>query len=291
MSRLDDAHAPFLEHILHPSDFTEGGGNAFAHALRAALVARCRLILFHVEAGQGETEWSDFPGVRDTLKRWGLIPPDADRAAVPALGIEIRKVVGHDTDPVHSILHFLERHPVDLIVLAPHRHAGAAHWLHRSVAEPVARRSGTMTLFVPHGVRGFVAPETGAVALDSVVIPVAATPDPRPAIRGAARLVQRLQCPAGTFTLLHVGGPGSAPAVPTPEVPGWTWNHVTRPGDVIETILQVAEETAAGLIVMATDGRNGFLDALRGSHSERVVRRAQCPVLAIPQGASVERSL
>lgn len=291
MSRPDDTQVPILEQILHPSDFTEGSGNAFAHALRAALVAQCRLILFHVETDQGGTDWSDFPGVRDTLKRWGLIAPDADRSAVPALGIEVRKVVGHDADPVHSILHYLERHPVDLIVLAPHQHAGASHWLHRSVAEPVARRSGTMTLFVPHGVPGFVALETGAVALNSVVIPLAATPDPRTAINGAARLVQRLQCPAGTFTLLHVGEPGSAPAVPTPEVPGWTWNHVTRPGDVIETILGVADETAAGLIVMATDGRNGFLDALRGSHSERVVRRAKCPVLAIPQGAAVERSL
>ncbi|HMO66098.1 MAG TPA: universal stress protein, partial [Verrucomicrobiota bacterium] len=202
-----------------------------------------------------------------------------------------RKVVGHDPDPVHSILHFLERHPVDLIVLAPHQHAGAAHWLHRSVAEPVARKSGTMTLFVPQGVPGFISLATGAVSLPSVLIPVAATPDPRPAIRGAARLVQRLECGAGTVTLLHVGEPGSAPAVQLPEVPGWTWNRVTRPGDVIGTILGAADEVSAGLIVMATDGRNGFLDALRGSHSERLVRQAKCPVLAIPQGASVERSL
>jgi nucleotide-binding universal stress UspA family protein len=38
---------------------------------------------------------------------------------------------------------------------------------------------------------------------------------------------------------------------------------------------------------MSTDGRNGFLDALRGSHSERVLRRTPCPLLAIPAEAAV----
>jgi nucleotide-binding universal stress UspA family protein len=38
---------------------------------------------------------------------------------------------------------------------------------------------------------------------------------------------------------------------------------------------------------MSTDGRNGFLDALRGSHSERVLRRTPCPLLAIPVAAAV----
>jgi nucleotide-binding universal stress UspA family protein len=33
---------------------------------------------------------------------------------------------------------------------------------------------------------------------------------------------------------------------------------------------------------MATDGRSGFLEALRGSHTERVLRAANCPLLALP---------
>jgi nucleotide-binding universal stress UspA family protein len=45
------------------------------------------------------------------------------------------------------------------------------------------------------------------------------------------------------------------------------------------------------LIVMSTDGRNGFLDALRGSHSERVLRRIPCPLLAIPAEAAVAQGL
>jgi nucleotide-binding universal stress UspA family protein len=36
------------------------------------------------------------------------------------------------------------------------------------------------------------------------------------------------------------------------------------------------------LIIMATEGRRGIVDALRGSVTDRVVRGAPCPVLAVP---------
>jgi len=45
--------------------------------------------------------------------------------------------------------------------------------------------------------------------------------------------------------------------------------------------LQASKACRADLIVMSTTGHDGFLDALRGSTTERVVRGANCPVLAI----------
>jgi len=76
-----------------------------------------------------------------------------------------------------------------------------------------------------------------------------------------------------------------------PEVPGWQWRKVSRTGDVIEGITGTASKEAADLIVMSTDGRNGFLDALRGSHSERVLRNAPCPLLTVPEGSLVAGAL
>jgi nucleotide-binding universal stress UspA family protein len=35
-------------------------------------------------------------------------------------------------------------------------------------------------------------------------------------------------------------------------------------------------------MVLATEGHLDFVDALRGSTTERVVRGSQCPVLAVP---------
>ena len=80
---------------------------------------------------------------------------------------------------------------------------------------------------------GFVSNDDGAVSLARIVIPVAVTPPPGPAVAGAARLVSRLSRPTGTFTLLHVGAAGEAPHVQPPPVAGWRWDRVTRAGDVI----------------------------------------------------------
>lgn len=277
------APIPILDSILHPSDFSEAGRVAFAHALKAALIAKAQLTLLHVTPKEAQSEWSDFPGVRETLERWGLLPPGSPSKAVPKLGIDVRKVVGHDEDPARSVLGYLEQHPTDLIVLAPHRRDGRVGWFHKSVSESVARKSGQMTLFVPDGVTGFISPADGSVGLDSILIPVADSPRPQPAVAAAVRIVRQLRVPSGRFTLLHVGGQDLPVPVDRPEVPGWTWNTVVRPGDVTEGILQTADEMQADVVVMTTSGRHGFLDALRGSTSERVLRGAGCPLLAVPE--------
>jgi len=53
-------------------------------------------------------------------------------------------------------------------------------------------------------------------------------------------------------------------------------------GPVIETIISVAKEIGADIIAMPTAGHHGLFDALRGSVTERVLREAPCPVLAVP---------
>jgi nucleotide-binding universal stress UspA family protein len=57
---------------------------------------------------------------------------------------------------------------------------------------------------------------------------------------------------------------------------------VHRSGDVVAEVARIAQERDVDLIAMATEGRNGVLDAIRGSVTEQVLRRAQCPVLAVP---------
>jgi nucleotide-binding universal stress UspA family protein len=280
---MDEARnytTPVIESILHPTDFSEGSQVAFHHALKAALLAKSKLSLLHVSPDM-TSEWSDFPGVRETLERWGILPVGSPRSAVPKLGIDVDKVVARDKDPVRSVLHYLGRHPTDLIVLAAHQHEGHMRWQRQAVAEPLARRAVEMTLFIPGDSAGFVSARDGSVSLQNVLIPIAATPPPAPALEAAARLVSRLNCPRGTFTLLHVGGAGSMPGVRCPEVSGWEWKKVTQSGEVIQTIVDTAKTTSADLIVMATDGRNGFLDALRGSHSERVLRETPAPLLTV----------
>jgi nucleotide-binding universal stress UspA family protein len=283
--------APVLDSILHPSDFSEASRVAFAHALKAALIARARLTLVHVAPTSGSPEWSDFPGVRETLERWGLLPPGSHKSAVPHLGIDVKKVIAHDDDPVRSVVHYLEAHPTDLIVLATNQHEGRMRWMHKSVAATIARKAGQLTLFIPAGVAGFISLADGSVLLTSILIPLADARRHPPAVAAAVRIVRRLGIPAGAFTLLHVGDEEPMDDVFRPDVPGWTWDTVMREGDVTGAILKTAEETRAGLIVMSTEGRHGFLDGLRGSTSEQVLRRAPCPLLAVPESSLAAESL
>ena len=274
--------ASVIRRVLHPSDFSEASLVAFAHALKAALISKSKLALIHV-SDNGQRDWTEFPGVRETLERWKLLPAGSPPSAVPELGIDVTKVIGCGPNPVEGVLGYIEQHGADLIVLATHHHG--LDWLHKSISEPVARKSGEMTLFVPAGTPGFVSLADGSVSLRNILIPIAATPRPQPAIDGAVRLIQQLRRESGKFILLHVGENGLVPTVVTPEVPGWTWHKMTKQGSVIDVILETAGETSADLIVMSTDGRNGFLDALRGSHSERVLRHAPVPLLAIPDSS------
>lgn len=271
-----------LEDVFHPSDFSEASEVAFAHALKIALVTGSRLHMLHV-AEEEDVDWHDFPGVRETLERWKILPPQSPRHAVAEAGLRVNKVVVRDPDPVHAALSFLRRHPADLVVLATHRRDGRVRWLSPSVAEPIARDSGTMTLFLPEGVKGFVAWEDGSLSLRSILIPVAADPSPRMAIEAAARAARRLQLPEARFILFHAGEAIEWPFVPDPE-PGWTWERVGERGEPVGAILRAAEERRADLIVMTTSGEHGFLDALRGSTTERVLHAAPCPLLAIPAG-------
>lgn len=141
-----------------------------------------------------------------------------------------------------------------------------------------------MTLFLPAGVEGFVSRESGAVALREILVPIDRAPAPQAAVAVSA-LPDGLGCPEARATLLHVGEDRAMPQVRIAAGPDRRLERIARRGDAVDEIIRAADERAAGLIVMTTEGRHGFLDAFRGSTTERVLRRALCPVLAVPVGS------
>src|SRR5262245_26669743 len=56
-------------------------------------------------------------------------------------------------------------------------------------------------------------------------------------------------------------------------------------GDAARQILQRAREGEADLVVMGTHGRSGFERWVLGSVTEKVLRKAHCPVLTVPPAA------
>jgi nucleotide-binding universal stress UspA family protein len=181
-----------------------------------------------------------------------------------------------------KIKNFLDRKPVDLIVLATQGREGLSRWVDRSDAEAMARWSRTMTLFVPASAkRGIVSFDTGNLCLKNILVPIDRAPDCAAAVEFARRTAELLSDGDVAIRLLYVG---TAP-VPQPaleESDRWTWHIEHREGDVVAEILSAADRHEANLIVMATTGHDGVLDALRGSTTEQVLRKAPCPILAVP---------
>ena len=58
--------------------------------------------------------------------------------------------------------------------------------------------------------------------------------------------------------------------------------QIVELGDAPTLIVNWAKDKAADLIVMSTHGRSGLQRMLLGSVTEKVLRSASCPVLAIP---------
>lgn len=270
--------------IFHPSDFSPASEVAFAHALKIALQSKAKLDLMHVEPTLRAEKpyWLDFPAVRMTLARWGVLPERVQRQEVAKTGLRVRKILKPSTDPVGAMLRHFHRFPPDMIVLATHQREGLERWLTKAVAEPLARRSGAMTLFIPHKGRGFVSLDDGTVALKRILVPIDHHPHPQTALRKALLLARGLDCAVGEFRLVHVGRSGTAPKIDLRGNAGWHYETVVRQGEVVARILEEEARWRPDLMVLTTQGHMDFLDALRGSTTERVLRGAHCPVLAIP---------
>ncbi|MCP5109592.1 MAG: universal stress protein, partial [bacterium] len=211
------------------------------------------------------------------LQRWGYLEPGSPRRAVyDRLAMMVTKVYLKTANARGAILEFLEKNPVDMLVLGTEGREGLPRWFQASVAESVARRSRTMTLFVPSGSKGFVSLESGQISLKKVLIPVDLKPDPRPALTYAMRTAVFSGEELIEIHLLHIGSQATAPVLDCEERDYLSWKTMHREGEPVAEILKAANELEVNLIVMATAGHQGVLDALRGSVTEQVVRGAPC---------------
>ena len=274
---------PFVKSIFHPSDFSEASEVAFAHALAIALLRQTQLVVMHARRGERE-DWSQFPAVRKTLARWRMLEAGSLPSEVfEKLAVRVTKV-STKGDPVRASMRQIEKQKPDLVVLATRGRRGLPLWLKPSVSQAIARRTDAMTLFVPRGCRGIVS-LGGVVDLRRILLPVDHKPDPREVVVRATRAAEALGDECVEIVLLHVNGT-EFPGFDRPQGKAWVWKELRREGDVVKTILNAAED--ADLIVMATEGEQGIIDAMRGSVTERVVRDAPCPVLAVPASKDSE---
>jgi nucleotide-binding universal stress UspA family protein len=270
-----------IRSIVHPTDFSEASMDAFAHALRIALLVKGKLDIVHVASEHDRDGDAMPPQVRHALSLWGLAKETDSPASVgERLNIKVSKVELPPQNAKSGILGYLRNHPSDLLVVATHGREGFTRWLRGSVAESVALRAHTLTLFLSADARNFVDEATGEIILKRVLVPVDHQPSPEATLGSIANFVSLFGKPDVEWRFVHAGN--NPPALPKDAVPGTMAKVELRSGQPVDAILREAADWHADLIVMPTAGHHGLMDALAGSTSERVVRRAPCPVLTVP---------
>jgi nucleotide-binding universal stress UspA family protein len=263
-----------IKTIIHPTDFSAASMKAFAHAMAFSLAAQSRLYILHVAKDGESRDLYSQPNVRELLALWGK--PEAIAART---GVEVLKVAMHPGSPRQRIDKFIASHECDLMVVATHHRTALMRLVSGSVAAGVSDDSRVPTLFLRDDSKGFIDLVNGACHLETVLIPVGSEVDVE--ILRKIEAIIDLIAPYARIKMLHVGS--QHPAI---VYTGRSHRSLPaidlRDGGVVETIVRVAREIGADLIAMPTEGRHGLSDALLGTTTERVLREAPCPVLAVP---------
>lgn len=275
---------PQLHSIVLPTDLAAGSEQVFAHGLAIALHAKARLHLVHVHTpGQEAVYWNQLPSVRQLLMRWRRIGPESGPEEIQALGVRVLLDDLKGEDPAEEIAQELANLRPDLLVLGTHRRKGLDKLLHGSVSERIFRKSTMPTLFLGLDDGGWVDRETGWSQPRRIVVPVGQDLTAERAVGLAAEWLPRLGRGPYEVTLVHAGAPSAAPP---PALPAGFMGSVRQAshnvGEVVAAVLAEIELERADLVIMATHGRDSWLDELVGSKTEQLVRWSKAPVLVLP---------
>ena len=276
--------------ILHPTDLSPETFTAFAHALRISVNDRSGIYIIHADDTQNKhLNWNNYPAVRKTLHRWGEVEADLQKEKLnEKLGIDIKKVATKANKIVDAIITFRNqrRYGIDLLIVGTQRRKGLPRWIKPSTSEQIARKVNVPTLFVPNITNKFVNYENGTVLLENILIAVDHSPPAQIGITAAAEFLRRFRHQKPVITLLHVGKEEQRPVADLHLFNNLKSDYLSKNGVPVEEILNTADTIDADLIVMTSHGHDGFLDVLRGSVTERVLRESRCPLLMIPANES-----
>jgi nucleotide-binding universal stress UspA family protein len=284
------AGAAVIREILFPSDLSAASDRAFDHARFLAEHFRARLTLYHAvdpthlaearQPGDPEVARRCAEAARAHLER---------HAATLTTGYDI--LVEQDAHAAHALLARIRTTHPDLLVMATHGREGLAHFLLGSVTERILEVGGSPVLCVrqpDHGV---------ALPYRRILVPTDLSESSRRAFALAALLARGF----GAEVLgVHVAQvkPGSLIGIPRlieesipsessvvqflqPEFVGVTVRARVEIGSPWDRIVEAAQVERADVIVLSTHGPDTLADRVLGSHAERIIRQAPCPVLVL----------
>lgn len=290
------AEAAQVREILFPSDLTPASDRAFEHAALLAERLGARVTLYHVVLTGPETaahraadphREADKRALRDARERLERRIAGASAAA---------EILVEADESIHrALVRTLRARKPDLTVMSTHGREWIARLLLGSVAETAidAGRKPLLLVREPdHGV---------ALPYRRILVPTDLSQASGRAFPMAALLARAFGAEA---IALHVAAPprgdrafGTSGVtyeiesrVPSEdalgrflgsELAGVKLLPRVLIGSAWDRIIETAKLERADLIVMSTHGCDSLRDRLIGSHTERVVRHAPCPVLVV----------
>lgn len=287
--------------ILVPVDGSDHSVRAAEHSLGLADRFDATVHLLNVVDVQVAAGPFDAGGVREeflaTLEEHGETVLDDVRAAVDTHGIDVEREVVRGR-PSKTILDYAAEHDVDIIAMGTHGRTGLDRYIVGSVTERVIRQTErpVFTLHatdrnrVDDGYDDILVPTDGsefAAAAVEHAVAIATQFDAR------VHAVNVVDSNAAAFGPAHTpptalidgltsaGEDATADVATTAQDAGLAATTAVRRGVPSDELLDYADEHGVDLIAMGTAGRSGLSRYLVGSTTERLLRRADVPVLAV----------
>ena len=283
-----------IEKVLCPTDLSDSSLRAIPLATQMAKLHGADLHLFHIYLLHSLAAIdSDKPYPGEEEARQAL--------EVSATEVPWSKVVHSVGRAVHAapaILDYADSKAIDLIVMGSHGRRGFRRLLLGSVTEEVVRLA-TCSVLVVRDAEEVVVPSE----IDRVLVPVDFSKYARVATTYGRELALAWDA---HLELLHAVEPPvysemSLPVVTRDEEarliaeeniarlaeelsPGPSVSVSVTVGQAADTVIKEAARTEKTLLVMPSHGHTGIERLLLGSVTERVLRRAPCPVLVVKAG-------
>jgi nucleotide-binding universal stress UspA family protein len=283
-----------IKNVLCPIDFFPASERALEYSIGLASNYGATLHLLHVVSPVLPTSYEFSINTADlveTFKKQATERVTEIESSAKAKGVTVRTAV-RIGDIDQELQTSIEETEADLVVMGTHGRRGFERWFLGSVTERLLRHSPVPVLTMSDLDHAIAVPPD----LERILVTTDFSDGTSAAMDYALALAQ--EAPA-EIKLLHVveqpperkgsveGIAGILEEHLDSMVPDAVRNWCTVSAEVkiglpYQRILAAAEETKADLLVMNIHGKGIFERALLGATAERVLRGAECPVLAIP---------
>jgi nucleotide-binding universal stress UspA family protein len=281
--------------VLVPTDGSDHARGAAEHGLRLARAfgATVHAVSAVDRRAAAEATGGQDGAVLDRLTAEARAAVGAVEAMAGDLAVETAVLEG---EPSEAVLEYAAANGIDLLAMGTHGRTGIDRYIAGSVTERVLRRTTVPVLTVRQS-------ERHVDTYDELLVPTDASDPAAAAVDHGLAVAERFDARVHALTVIDTGATGVSPEFVTPgelmeqlqaegraateavaeraRERGLAAVTAVHEGLAAEQLLAYADEEGIDLVAMGTAGRTGLGRYLLGSTTERVIRHAGMPVLAV----------